>query len=100
MYIFWLGIGVVHFIFYIKLKLNPSLEMVNGHSATGLRNTIILLVLFQVLRILSLNIQKQEFVAVSKGRYDLFDERRVNILDFIIFVIYFSSSMGLLFIWE
>ena len=99
-FILWLAIGLVHFVFYMQLRLDSSLEMAKGHSATGLRNTVILLILFQALRILSLNVQKQEFVAVSRGRYDLFDERKLNILDVAIFIIYFASSMGLLFLWE
>lgn len=87
-YLIWFCIGLFHFYLYVQLNFS--------HNAIGLRNTIIMLLLFQILRIASLNIQKQEFLAVSKSKYDLFNERRINFLDFIIFIIYFGSTLFLL----
>src|SRR5215831_12584308 len=82
-YFIWIIFGLLHFYLYIILKNDPTLQMVRGHAATPLRNTIPLLILFQILRFLSANIQGQELVSPSKGgTTDLFDERRVNWLDF------------------
>lgn len=48
-----------------------------------------MLLLFQVFRFLNIKVQTQELVAPSKGSdMELFDERRVNIADFISFFIY------------
>ena len=73
------------------------LQNVRGHSATGLRNTILLLLLFQVLRFISVSTQGQELVCPSKGsRTDLFDERKVTFIDFFLFVVYIGTSIILL----
>jgi hypothetical protein len=79
------------------LKDDQVLANVRGHSATGLRNTIILLVLFQVLRFASIRLQGKELVAPSRGRTDLFDERPVTFVDFILFVCYIAATILLLF---
>jgi hypothetical protein len=85
----WLGIGFFHLYLYFKLRDVPTLQMLRGHSSTPLRNTIPLLFLFQILRFLSAKIQGQELVAPSRGATtDLFDDRRVNWLDFLFFFIY------------
>jgi len=48
-----------------------------------------MLLLFHVLRFVNIKVQNQELVAPSKGsNTDLFNERRVNIADFISFFIY------------
>lgn len=79
---------------FFQLKDNPELQNPRGHSATGLRNTIILLLLFQILRIISLKIQKQELVAPTRGSAtDLFDERKITFTDFFLFTIYFVATI-------
>lgn len=88
----WLGIGVFHLYLYFKLRDVATLQMFRGHSSTPLRNTIPLLILFQILRFFSAKIQGQELVAPSGGATtDLYDERRVNGLDFLFFFIYTAS---------
>ncbi len=85
----WVGIGILHLCFYNYLIGDTSLQMFRGHSATPLRNTIPLLILQQGLRVVSLKIQEQELVSPSRGfTTDLFDERKVNWLDFILFFTY------------
>ncbi|WP_210485954.1 hypothetical protein [Rufibacter aurantiacus] len=98
-YAIWFLIGLFHYYFYLNLISDPLLEGVKVHAATGLRNTVILLSLFQVLRIVSLKIQGEELVCPSKSRTDLFEERDVTIIDFILFVIYifFLVMLGLNF---
>ena len=98
-YAIWFIISLIHYYFYLNLNSDPLLEGVKAHAATGLRNTVILLSLFQVLRIISLKIQGVELVCPSKSRTDLFEERDVTIIDFILFVIYifFLVMLGLNF---
>ncbi|MDB5285302.1 MAG: hypothetical protein JWR05_251 [Mucilaginibacter sp.] len=91
-YLIWLLFGIVHLVAYFYLKGDSSLEMARGSAASDLRNTIILFVIFQVLRIVSLNIQHQELVSPSRGgRTDIFEERNVNALDYLLFIIYLAS---------
>ena len=93
----WLFIGLLHLVAYFHFKRNPLLSNVRGHAATGLRNTLPLLLLFQVLRALSLRFQNRELVAPSKSTTDIFDERRVNFFDFMLFFVYFIGMIILLF---
>ncbi len=97
-YTFWVTIGIIHLYFYYQLKDNQALLNARGHSATGLRNTLVLLLLFQVLRFISARTQGQELVCPTKGSWtDLFDDRRITLIDFILFVIYIGSTLILLF---
>ena len=95
-YIFWFGFGLVHLILFLCFRGNPAIEMYRGNPTVGLLNTTVLLLLFQVLRYLSLKIQHREFVAPAKGGGpDLFENKKVTFADFVIFVIYMGSWFGL-----
>lgn len=97
-YIFWIVIGLIHLFFYFQLKDVAMFQRPGGHIATGLRNTIILLLFFQVLRFISLKIQGQELVCPSKySKTDTFDDREVTIIDFILFFVYVGMIIFLLF---
>jgi len=94
-YFIWIGIGFLHLYLYFILKDDQTLQMFRGHSSTPLRNTVSLLLLFQLLRFLSVKIQGQELVAPGKGSTtDLFDERKVNWLDLVFFFIYAGCTIG------
>ncbi len=98
-YIFWCGIGLMHFFLFWNLKDDTSLWMQEAHAATGLRNTIILLVLFQILRIISYKMQGSDLVMISRmDSKDIFDERITTPIDFLLFLIYMGSVIGLLFV--
>lgn len=97
-YIFWILIGLIHLFIYFQLKDVAMFQMPGGHVATGLRNTIILLLFFQVLRFISLKIQGQELVCPSKySRTDTFDDREVTQFDFFLFIVYIGATFILLF---
>ena len=96
LYLIWCGFGVLHVIMYLLFRGNPKLDMVKGNPSSGLLNTIILLLLFQVLRFLSIKIQIREFVAPSKGgNYDIVYNVKVSNTDKILFLIYMGSWFGL-----
>lgn len=97
-YIFWILIGLIHLFIYFQLKDVAMFQMPGGHVATGLRNTIILLLFFQVLRFISLKIQGQELVCPSKySRTDTFDDREVTQFDYFLFIVYIGATFILLF---
>jgi len=84
----WIAIGFLHLYFYFNFKDDITLQMLRGHATTPLRNTIPLLVLQQVFRIVSIKIQNQEFVSPWRRSKDLFDGREGTLLDFILFFMY------------
>lgn len=95
-YSLWFGFGIVHLILFLCFRGNPAIEMYRGNPTVGLLNTIVFLVLFQLLRYLSLKFQHREFVAPARsGGPDLFDNKKVTFADFVIFVIYMGSWLGL-----
>ncbi|KJF44309.1 hypothetical protein [Draconibacterium sediminis] len=99
-YFVWFAFGLIQLFIYFKLKDIDYLQNVKGHASTGLRNTVPLLILFQILRFISAKTQGQELVAPGKGSTtDLFDERRITIIDFIAFAIY-MAAMILLFFYD
>lgn len=96
-YIFWILIAIVHLLLFFQLKDNPELQNVRGHASIGLRNTFILLLLYQILRITSLKTQKRELVAPSRGgTTDTFDGRKITFIDYVLFSIYFATAMILI----
>lgn len=96
-YLLWFSFGVVHLILFFCFRGNPTIEMKRGNPTVGLLNTVVLLLLFQFLRYLSLKFQNREFVAPPKGGgTDLFENKKVTFADFVIFVIYMASWFGLI----
>ncbi len=94
-YLLWFGFGIVHLILFFCFRGNPALEMYAGNPSIFLSNTIVLLLLFQLLRYLSLKFQNREFVAPAKSGLDLFENKKVAFADSVIFIIYMSSWLGL-----
>jgi hypothetical protein len=97
-YLIWLAIGLFHFYLYVNLSaLGFEMEWENG--VTPLRNTAALLLIFQLLRFVNLKINGQEPVLPGRiGGYDLFDEREVNWVDVVLFLIYIGCMVGFNFL--
>lgn len=96
-YFFWIAIGLLHLVFYFLLRNNVIYDSPET-SLKGFRNTIILLLLYQVLRFISAKTQGQELVSPSKSGTDLFDERRVTFIDLVLFAVYIATATLLLFL--
>ncbi len=95
-FVIWIIFSFGHLYLYYQLKDNPSLQNVRGHAATGLRNTIITLFLFQLLRFISLKTQGIELVAPNKGgRTDIFEGRKITVVDYVLFVVYYGMTIYL-----
>lgn len=87
-YTIWLVIGGVHFLlFYFLEDLDSnSKEVVN---IILLKNTVPLLIIYQILRLFSLLIQNREFVAPRPYSFkDMQDKRTVSFFDYFLFFIY------------
>lgn len=94
-YLIWFAFAFLHLFVYFQLRGNPMLQSFDSDAATGLRNTIVLLLLFQVLRYVSIRIQGQELVCPSRSGTDLFDGRKFTFTDFILFAVYIGSVFAL-----
>ncbi len=88
----WFGFSMLQIIIYYKHGLNE----VDWPAIRGLRNFWVYLLLFQILRWLSLRFQKKEFVALGKSQTDLYDNRRITTFDCLLFVI----AISLLFLLQ
>ncbi|PKB15247.1 hypothetical protein CLU82_0311 [Flavobacterium sp. 5] len=95
-YIYCLFIGILHLCLYQLLKENASIINLNNNKIISLRNTIILILIFQFLRYISLRTQKQELVSIGKNKRDLFDGRKTTKIDSILYVIYIATTFILL----
>ena len=98
-YILFLIIGILHLFLYYLLKENAALIGLDNTKVIPLRNTVILLFLFQFLRYISLRTQKQELVSIRRyGKRDIFNERETTRIDSILYIIYITSTFLLLFV--
>ena len=95
-YIFCLAIGILHLCLYYLLKENASIINLHNNKIISLRNTFILLIIFQVLRFISLKCQKQELVSVGRNNRDFFNTRKTTRIDLILEIIYISATFILL----
>jgi hypothetical protein len=99
MYSICFGFAIVHVFLYFLFRGSPKLQMVKGDPSPLLLNSIVLIVLFQVLRYLSIKMQKREFVVPAKGGgKDLFDNIELSGTDYLLFVIYWASFGGLVYL--
>jgi hypothetical protein len=91
----WTGFGILHLLIYKEFIHEPGFMLAKGSALRPLQNTLLLLLLFQVLRWTFLKLTKTELVAPAKGRTDLFEERQWSVLDFVWFLVYFLSVLAL-----
>jgi hypothetical protein len=92
-WLIWMLFGVVHLYFYYEFSNEPALQMFRGFAGHSLLFTWLLLIIFQVLRYISLTYQNQELVALSRSRTDLWDNRRITRIDATCFFAYFLITM-------
>lgn len=86
-YFVWFGYGAFHWLLTVFFMDNPA--NIDETIIKILKNTLPLLITFQVLRGLSLFVQNQELVSPnSSSLTSIHDNRRVNIVDFLLFFTY------------
>lgn len=88
----WIGLSIIQIGIYYK----HGLDNTDWPAIRGLRNFWIYIFAFQVLRWLSLKLQKKEFVTLAKTRTDLYDDRKFTFWDG---VLYFPA-IALIFILQ
>lgn len=90
-YLLWFIFSIINLIIYFYFKEIPELysPINNYFIPLGLKYFWVFLIFFQVLRFISLTFRNKEFVAPSKySRYDIFDKRKIESLDYIFFTIF------------
>jgi len=95
-YIIWFCVGLIHLTLFFLLKDNAAFGTKGNPAVIGI-NTIIVLVLFQGLRFISIKAQRREFVNPAKAMNgkDLIENRKVSALDYVISIVYFLALMGI-----
>lgn len=88
----WNVIGLLHLGMYVYFKNDWSLRLLLEGVIENFKNTNLLLCVFQLLRIISLKVQNKELVGapIKGSSTDIFDEREVNFLDLLLFLIYLA----------
>lgn len=91
-FVAWNVIGFLHLGMYVYLKNDWSLRLLLGGVIENFKYTNLLLCVFQLLRIISLKVQNKELVGapIKGSSTDIFDEREVNFLDLLLFLIYLA----------
>lgn len=93
-FVIWTLFGILHLFFYFKLKDDVTLQMFTGYSIIPLRNTIPLLIFYQLLRLVSIKIQGQELVVPNKiSRMDMFKERQPTWVDFLLLLSFWTTAI-------
>ncbi len=88
-WIVWIGFSLVHIYFYQDFGANTEFKRPNGSVTNGLQFTWVALILFQLLRLISIKTQDADLVApAGPSRFDLWDNRRTNFIDYSLFAIY------------
>ncbi|MDB5150137.1 MAG: hypothetical protein JWQ57_4157 [Mucilaginibacter sp.] len=79
---------------WFRNAIELDTEMAN--PSVALANTLPLLLLFQLLRFFSINVQQKEFGVPSKGgRTDWIEDKKITGIDILIGVIYMGACVGL-----
>ena len=88
-FLIWIGISLFHLFLYFHFY-RTSAPVASKFSLMPLRNTTILLVIFQLLRWTFLKIKKVNLVMPSRSGKDLFEERVPGFLDFLWLLFYMT----------
>lgn len=96
-FVAWNAIGLLHLGIYFYLIEDINLRVLIGPMLEPFKNTNLLLFVFQILRIVSLKTQGKEMVGapIKGSSTDIFDEREVNFLDLVLYLIYLACFMVL-----
>lgn len=84
MYLFWLVAGVGQATAAYAIKDVPLFQFAAGHVSVTMANTLVLVLLLQFLRYISLKLQKREFITPT----DIYNERKARRVDYVCAFVY------------
>lgn len=79
MYLFWLVVGIGHATAAYFIKDVSLFQFPAGHISVTMANSLVLVLLLQVLRFFSLKLQRREFITPK----DIHNERKVTWVDYV-----------------
>jgi hypothetical protein len=94
-FLFWCSVSMLHLYLYFHFKDNILFDYGRSSALLPFRNTLILLVLFQLLRWLSRTTSGLELVGLSKSEKDVWNERKTNTIDVLCFFVFFAVTIFL-----
>ena len=98
-YLIWFSFSFIHLLIYFLIRNSDAVQMQRGAAVSPMKNTIILLLVFQLLRFISLKLQNREFVVPPKGGgKDLIENKSISATDYLILLIYIGSFGCLIFL--
>lgn len=94
-YITWLLLSIGMILFYFHFRDFTALQMQRGSALKSFKSLFVFLVLFQLSRIVFIKVTGREYVTPSiGGSSDLFENRKPQIPDFIMFLFLFFSIIA------
>lgn len=88
-YLIWMGISLLHLLLYFILIESQYFKLINSQLFVGLRNTVFILLLFQVLQIIAILFIGKPLVVPGKGRrMDSFGERKAHNIEYLFAVVF------------
>ncbi|RFZ95117.1 hypothetical protein D0C36_06205 [Mucilaginibacter conchicola] len=87
-YLIWVLYALGHLFFYLSINIS------HHSNLYILRNTVFVLIAYQVIRVINLNIQHQEYIIPNRYGRDRYDNRPPNVLDFLTFFLLIGSIIG------
>lgn len=90
-YLIWVFFGATHLVLFFIFRWHAPQD-----AAGPLLNTLILLLIFQLLRWISFKTEGREFVPPSRTGKDLFEEREAGGMDHLIFFAYWGCFIALM----
>lgn len=98
-WILWLFVGGFHLYLYFQMRNDFFSGIYSYHATVPLRNTMILLVLFQLLRMASFNMQGRDLIGSwYRDKRDIYDAYIASNHDVILLLIYYGVMFGLFLI--
>jgi hypothetical protein len=94
-FVFWSTVCILHLYLFFQFKDDVLYDYARSSALLPFRNTLILLVLFQLLRWLSRTVSGLELVGLSKSRTDVWEGRKPNTIDVLCFIVFFAVTIFL-----
>ena len=97
--VIWVGFGIYHFWLFTQIEDNSSMYSDTRHLGNGLKYSILVLIIQQLIRFLNIKLTSMEIVSpITRVGPDIFDNRYLNVLDYGFFALFLLILISLWFI--
>jgi hypothetical protein len=88
-FLVWVGIAVYHIWLSFKIRDFTVILSNDRKLVEGVSYTWVFLLLYFVLRVIHLKLRGIEFMPLEKSYYGKLDNRKLHVLDYLIFIVFF-----------